>query len=124
MVSFGNFGHQLDIKFRSEVLHVLLEVQDRCVNLHLVLPVVVSPFLLEFKVRASSWHQGVYEVDLNLVDVDDMRNVSTGRIKSQVTVDCSVVGRANLEGALDNLRGTCCHRERDRLLHNFQVALC
>lgn len=60
------------------MLNVFLQVQDRCVDLHLVLPIVVSPLLLELKIRAGSWHQGVDEVDLDLVDVDDVRDVSTG----------------------------------------------
>ena len=47
LISFRNLRHQLDIKYASEVLYVLFELLDGRVNLHLVLPIVVSPFLLE-----------------------------------------------------------------------------
>ena len=92
LVCLRNLRHQLDVELLGEVLHVLLEVQNRCVNLHLVLPVVVCPFLLEFEVRASCGHEGIDEVDLDLVDVDDVRDVAARRVEGQVAIDRSVVG--------------------------------
>ena len=77
MISFSYLRHQLDVELLSKVFNVLLEIQDWRVDLHLVLPVVVSPLLLELKVGAGSGHQGIDEIDLNLVDVDDVRDVST-----------------------------------------------
>ena len=105
------------------MLDVLLKIQDGRVHLHLVLPVVVSPLLLELKLRAIGRHQSVDEVDLDLIDVDDVGNVSTGRIEGKVAIDGTVVCRADLEGALDDLASTSAQSQRDRLLNHLQVAL-
>ena len=123
MVGLRDLGHQLDVQRLGEVLHVLLQVKYRCVHLPLVLPVVVRPFLLEFEIRARSRHQGIDEVDLNLIDVDNVRYVATGGVKRQIAVDCPIIRRTDLERTFDNLGCTRSQSQRDRFFDNFQVAL-
>ena len=79
------------------MLDILLQVMDRCAHLDLVLPVILSPLFLEFKLRAVSRHQSIDEVDLDFIDVDDIWYVTTGRIVGEVAVDGAIVRGAYLE---------------------------
>ena len=97
LVGFTDLSHELNVQLLGKMLNVLLEIGEGRVDLHFVLPVVVSPLLLKLKLRTVSWHESIDEVDLNLVDVDDIWNVSTGRVECQVPVDSSIVSRADLE---------------------------
>ena len=124
LIRLRNLRHQLDVQTLCEVLHVLLEVHDGRVHLHLVLPVVVCPLLLELELGAIGRHQSIDEIDLNLVDVDDIWDVATCRVEGKVSVDRTVVGRADLERTLDDLRFPSTQGERDWLLNDLQVALC
>lgn len=102
---------------------VFLEVYNRRVDLDFVLPIILSPLLFELKLGAIGWHQSVNEVDLNFVDVDDVRDVAARRVEAKVAVDSAIVGRADLQGALDDLRLVCLKRERNGLLDHFEVSL-
>jgi len=73
------------------VFHILFQVMNRGADLDFVLPVIVCPFLLEFKFRTLSRHECIDEIYLNLVDVDHIGNVTTGRVKCKVSIDCSIV---------------------------------
>lgn len=123
LVCFGDLGHELDVERACEMLHILTQVKDWSGNLDLVFPVVISPLLLELQLAAVSRHEGIDEVDLDLVDVDDVGDVATRAIKGKVPIDRSIVRRANLKGCLDDLGGTCLQSKRDRLLNDLQVAL-
>ena len=92
LILFSDGSHQLDIQSLSEVLNVLSQMRKRGVDLYLVFPLIVSPLLLEVKLAALSRLKLVDEVDLDLVQVDDVRNVAARRIKGQVAVDGSIVG--------------------------------
>lgn len=83
------------------MLHVLLQISDRSADLHLIFPFILCPLLLELKFGTFSRLEGVNEINLDLVDVDDKRYVSTRRIEGQITVDGTIIGRADLERTLD-----------------------
>ena len=103
LVGVGDLGHELDVERVSEVLHILAQVKDWSRNLNFVLPVVISPLLLELELAAVSRHEGINEVDLDLVDVDHVWDVATRAVKGKVPIDRSIVGRANLERGFDDL---------------------
>lgn len=105
------------------MLHILLQVSDRSAHLHLVLPLILSPFLLEFKFCALCRLKCVDEVNLDLIDVDHEGDISTGGVESKVAVDSSVVGRADLQRALNCCSLLASERHCHGLLYNFKVAL-
>jgi len=123
LVCLRDLGHQLDVEGGGKVLNILLEIQDWRVHLHLVLPVVVSPLLLELELRAISRHECVDEVDLNLVDIDNVRDVATRRVKRQVAVNGSIVCRAHFHATLDDLGCASTKSNRDRFFDNLEVTL-
>mmetsp|Transcript_19580 Transcript_19580/g.26463 ORF Transcript_19580/g.26463 Transcript_19580/m.26463 type:complete len:392 (-) Transcript_19580:1518-2693(-) len=92
-------------------------------HLHLILPIVVSPLFLELELRAVGRCERVDEVNLNLVDIDDVGDVTARRVKRQVPINRPVVGRAHLHAAFDHLRRTCAQSERHRLLDHLEIAL-
>ena len=105
------------------MFNVLFEIGEGRVDLDFVLPVVVSPLLLELELRAISRHERVDEVNLDLIDIDHIRNISTRRVEGQVAVNGTVVGRANLERALDHLCGSSSQSQRHWFFNNFQISL-
>ena len=105
------------------MFHVFFEVDNRCVNLHLVLPVVLRPLLLEFKLSAISGHQSIDEIDLDLVIIDYMWNIAAWAIETEVAINCTVVGRADFQAAFNDLRLSTLQGERDWFLDDFKVAL-
>lgn len=85
------------------MLDVFFKINNRCIDLDFVLPIILSPLLFKLKLGAVGWHQSVNEVDLNFVDVDDVRDVAAWRVEAKVAVDSAIVRRADLQGALDDL---------------------
>jgi hypothetical protein len=83
--------HDLNIESVRKEVHVLPKVCKSRVDLNLVLPFVVSPFLLEVKLAALSWLKFIDEIDLDLIQVDYVRNVAASRIKGQVAVNGTIV---------------------------------
>lgn len=85
-------SHELNIESLSEVVHIFAQVGHTCVDLNLVLPFVVRPLLLEVQLGAVRRLQLIDEIDLDLVQIDDVLNVSTGGIVAKVPIDGSIVG--------------------------------
>lgn len=69
IVLFFELGHEADIETFRKVVHELPQVCDGRIDLHLVLPFILSPFFLEFKLCTCRLHQIIDEIDLNLVDI-------------------------------------------------------
>lgn len=59
----------------------------------LILPLVFSPLKFELQLGTIRGHQRVYEVNLNFVDVDNVRLVATRTVKGQIAIDCAIIGR-------------------------------
>jgi hypothetical protein len=96
------------------VLYILFQVSDGGADLNLVFPFILCPLLLELKFGALSRLEGVNEINLDLVDIDDKRHISTRRVESQITVDSTIISRADFERALDSscLLASECHSYR------------
>jgi hypothetical protein len=60
------------------VLHILLQISNWSAHLYLVLPFILSPLLFELKFSALSRLEGVDEVNLNFIDIDDEWYIATG----------------------------------------------
>ena len=105
------------------MLDILFEIWDWCTDLDFVFPVVLCPFLLELQLCAISRHQSINEVDLNLVYVDHVGNITTRRIKCKVSVYRSIVGGTNFQRGFDYLRSTGPQSKGNRLLDNFEISL-
>lgn len=105
------------------MLDILIQVRHGRVHLHLVLPFVLRPFLLELVVCALGLHQLVYEVDLDFVDVQNVWLIAAGGVVGDVAVDDAVVGGGDLETGLDRRGGSSAQSYRDWLLDDFEVAL-
>ena len=99
------------------MLHVLLQVSNWCAHLNLVLPFVLCPFLLEFKFSALCRLESIDKVNLNFVDIDHEGDISTGRIESQVSIDCTVVSRTDFKRTLDCVSLLSLESHSDRLLY-------
>ena len=78
LILLSDSSHKLNIESLSEVVHILAEVGDACVDLDFVLPFVVRPLLLEVQLGTVCWLQLIDEVDLDLVQVNDVLDVATG----------------------------------------------
>jgi hypothetical protein len=85
-------SHELNIESLSEVVHIFAQVGDTCVDLNFVLPFVVCPLLLEVQLGTVRRLQLIDEVDLDLIQVNDVLNVTTGGIVAKVPIDGAIVG--------------------------------
>ena len=84
-------SHHFDVESLSKEVNILSKVSEASVDLDLVLPFIVSPFLFEIELSAIGWLEFVDKVNLYLVEINDVRNVSACRIKGEIAVDSSIV---------------------------------
>ena len=78
LILLSDSSHELNIESLSEVVHILAQVGDACVDLDFVLPFIVRPLLLEVQLGTVRRLQLIDEVDLDLVQVNDVLDVATG----------------------------------------------
>lgn len=123
MVCVGDRCHQLDVQLPSEVLDVFLEINNRRVDLHLVLPIILRPLLLELELGAVSGHQSVDEINLDLVNIDYVGHISTWTIKAQIAINGAIVRAADFQTTFHNLCLAALQCECDGLLNDFEVTL-
>ena len=89
-----------------------------------VLPFVVGPLFLEIKLCALGRLQFVNEIDLDLIQVYDVRNVATCRVKGKIAIDGAVVSRVDLKACLESLGGERSQsRDLKRFLYKLEISL-
>lgn len=76
LILLRDIGHQLDVHFFGEVLHILAQVSDGRRHMHFVLPFVLGPLQFEFEFRTVSWHECINEIDLDLIDINNRRQIA------------------------------------------------
>jgi hypothetical protein len=76
LVLLSDCRHQLNVHLLCKVLHILLQIGDWCIDVHFVLPFVLCPFHLEFKFRAVSRYKRINKINLDLIDIYHMRQIT------------------------------------------------
>ena len=115
-------GKALHVRGLEEVLQVLVQVGQRGVDRHLVLPLELGPHLAELDLGADGGHDVVHDVDVDVVQDDD---VAIGRgaaaIVHDVAEDDPVLRRGDLDVGLDRAKVQRAHDDWLRLLDELEV---